>query len=194
MFSQAMFSTSNVDVSTLWQLFAQFLSFSMLSVGGAISVVPEMHRVLVDNLHVLTDTQFSAAIAIGQAAPGPNLLFVTVMGYQIAGLTGVFIFMAGLLLPSCTLAFAVGRFGRARQDWLPVQAFKLGMAPLTLALLVAVAWILTANAVEVHGLMHTTAWVQIGMTVIAALLVWKTRVHLLFLIAAGGVIGAMGWV
>ena len=45
-----------------------------------------MHRYLVSDMGWLTDAQFTASIAIAQASPGPNLLFVTVMGWQIAGL------------------------------------------------------------------------------------------------------------
>ena len=69
-------------------LFAHFLLLSLLAIGGAITVAPDMHRVLVDGLGLLTDAQFNASIAIAQAAPGPNVLFVAVMGYQAAGLAG----------------------------------------------------------------------------------------------------------
>ena len=67
-------------------LFGHFLLFSLLSIGGAITVAPDMHRVLVDRMGLLTDPQFNASIAIAQAAPGPNILFVAVMGYQAAGI------------------------------------------------------------------------------------------------------------
>jgi chromate transporter len=166
-------------------LFAHFLLLSLLAIGGAISVVPDMHRVLVNDYGMLTDPQFNASIAIAQAAPGPNVLFVAVMGYQAAGLVGAATTLLGIMLPSTTLAFAASRWGRAREDWRAVRAFKAGMAPLTIALLFAAAWIITAQ---------TPGWRHVVVTVVAALLTWRTRVHLLWLIAAGGVVGALGWV
>ncbi len=92
-------------------LFSHFLSLSLLAVGGAISTAPDMHRYLVDQRQWLSDSQFSASIAIAQAAPGPNILFVALLGWNAglnaAGLAGARIglalAMAGLLLPSTVL-------------------------------------------------------------------------------------------
>ena len=72
-------------------VFAQFLLLSLLSIGGAISTVPEMHRYLVDQHHWLSNEQFSAMVAIAQAAPGPNLLFVAVLGWGIGGALGMLV-------------------------------------------------------------------------------------------------------
>jgi chromate transporter len=166
-------------------LFGHFLLFSMLSIGGAITVAPDMHRVLVDRMGLLTDPQFNASIAIAQAAPGPNILFVAVMGYQAAGLLGAATTLIGIMLPSTTLALAAARWGNARRDRLALRAFRSGMAPIVIALLVATGWILSAQ---------TPGWGQVLLTIAAAIFVWRTRVHLLFLIAGGGILGALGWV
>lgn len=165
-------------------LFGHFLLLSLLSIGGAITVAPDMHRVLVEQMALMTDAQFSASIAIAQASPGPNILFVAVMGYQAAGLAGAATTLLGIMLPSTTLALVVARWGHARRDWLSVRAFKAGMAPIVIGLLIATAWILTVN---------TPGWHHVLVTVGSALLVWRTRVHLLLLIAAGGLLGALGW-
>lgn len=166
-------------------LFGHFLLLSMLSIGGAITVVPDMHRVLVEQMGLLTDAQFSASIAIAQASPGPNVLFVAVMGYQAVGLAGAAVTLIGIMLPSTTLALAAARWSHARRDWRGVQAFKAGMAPIVIALMFATGWIL---AVQAPG------WRHLLLTVAAALAVWRTRVHLLVLIAIGAVLGALGWV
>jgi chromate transporter len=165
-------------------LFGHFLLLSLLAVGGAITVVPDMHRVLVDQMGLLSDAQFSASIAIAQASPGPNVLFVAVMGYQFAGLPGAAVTLLGIMLPSTTLALAAARWGHARRDWRPVRAFKAGMAPIVIALLFATGWILTTE---------TPGWRAGLVTLAAALLVWRTRVHLLLLVAAGAILGALGW-
>ena len=69
-------------------LFLHYFSLSLLSVGGAITTAPDMHRFLVEQRQWLTDAQFSASIAIAQAAPGPNVLFIALMGWHIGMNTG----------------------------------------------------------------------------------------------------------
>ncbi|WP_428424814.1 chromate transporter [Methylibium sp.] len=173
------------DASTLLALFGHFLLLSLLSIGGAITVAPDMHRWMVVEQHLLSDPQFASSIAIAQAAPGPNVLFVAVLGYQVAGLAGAAATLLGIMLPSVTLALLVNRWGHARQDWRAVRAFKAGMAPITLALIAATGWLLAAPPSEWRSLLTTAA---------AALLVWRTRLHLLWMIAAGALLGALGWV
>jgi chromate transporter len=166
-------------------LFGHFLLLSLLAIGGAITVVPDMHRVMVEQMGLLTDAQFSASIAIAQASPGPNVLFVAVMGYQAAGVLGAALTLSGIMLPSTTLALAVARWGHARREWRGVQAFKAGMAPIVIALMFATGWILSVEA---------PGWRHLLLTVAAAVVVWRTRIHVLVLIAVGAILGALGWV
>ena len=102
-----------------FNLFLYYLSLSLLAVGGAIATAPDMHRFLVERQAWLTDPQFNASIAIAQAAPGPNILFVALMGWNVGlnagggigaglhawllGLLGVATTMTGILLPSSVL-------------------------------------------------------------------------------------------
>lgn len=174
-----------LSAGELAALFGHFLLLSLLAIGGAITVAPDMHRVLVDRMALLTDAQFNASIAIAQAAPGPNVLFVAVLGYQAGGPVAALVALVAIMLPSTTLALAASRWGHARREWRPVQAFKAGMAPIVIALLMATGWILAAA---------TPGWRHLVLTVAAALLVWRTQIHLLWLIAAGAVAGALGWV
>ena len=166
-------------------LFGHFLLLSLLSIGGAITVASDMHRVMVDQMGLITDAQFTTSIAIAQASPGPNVLFVAVMGYQAAGILGALTTLTGIMLPSTTLALVAARWGHARRHWLSVQAFKAGMAPLVVGLLLSTGWILT-TAIE--------GWHHIPLTLAAALFVWRTRLHLLVLISVGALIGAFGWI
>lgn len=164
-------------------LFVHFLVLSLLAIGGAIVVAPEMHRLMVGQVHLLDDAQFNASIALAQAAPGPNVLFVAVLGYQAAGLAGAAVTLAGIMLPSTLLAIGAARWAQARQHRIGVRAFKAGVAPITIALLAATGWVLTAQ--------NPTPPV-ILVTAISALLAWRTRVHVLWLIAAGAIAGATG--
>ena len=186
-------------------LLIHFLSLSLLAIGGAITTAPDMHRYLVDEQHWLSESQFTSSIALAQAAPGPNVLFVALLGWNVgmnaggglgAGAAawgyaalGVGIAMIGIMLPSTTLTFAAARWGHQNRERRVVRAFKQGMAPIVVALLIATGWILASS----HGtlLKNWPLWLLTGAS---ALLVWHTRVHLLWLLGAGALLGGIGWV
>ncbi len=189
----------------LLDLLGCFVTLSLLSVGGAITTVPEMHRYLVAQNPWLTDSQFSASIALAQAAPGPNVMFVAVLGWNVGMASGgapdngplpwalaaaaMAVSMVGIIIPSTTLTFFAARWGQRNRERAGVRAFKQSMAPVVIALLVATGWLLTAS----HGNLQQAPLLWL-LTVASALLVWKTRIHLLWLIGAGALAGVLGLV
>ena len=194
-----------LSVSDWLALFNHFLSLSLLAVGGAIITAPDMHRFLVDENQWLTEQQFSSSIALAQSAPGPNVLFVGLMGWNVglnagAGLGGGWISVAlsalgmlisllGIMLPSSILTYTTTRWAHKHRDNRGVRSFKLGMAPVVIALLVSTGWLLTASHNEL--MRDWPLWV---LTLVAMGLLWRTRIHLLWLIGAGALLGALGWV
>jgi chromate transporter len=186
-----------------WALLAQFLSLSLLAVGGAITTAPDMHRDLVTQQHWLSEAQFSSSIALAQAAPGPNVLFIALFGWQVglnaasasglpiwaSALLGVSISMLGTLLPSTILTVSVARWGHRNRERRVVRAFKQGMAPLVVGILLATGVILATN--QGNSSVHWPLWL---LTAVTTLLVWRTRIHLLWLLGAGAVLGGSGWV
>ena len=175
-----------LDWPTVGDLLLHFLLLSMLSVGGAITTAPDMQRYLVGQQGWLSDAEFTASVAIGQAAPGPNLLFVALLGWQVAGAAGLLATMAGILLPSTVLAVAVGRYRQRRADSLAMRAFSAGLAPLTLGLLLATGWVLLAPTRS-----HPGAALLVAVTLLVML---RTKLSPLWLIALGAVVGMAGWV
>lgn len=174
-----------LSAAELLSLFGQFLVLSMLSIGGAITTAPEMNRYLVGDQHWLTDAQFTASVAIAQAAPGPNVLFVAVLGWNVAGPIGAFATMSGILLPSTALSLWATRWGQARRETRGVRAFTTGMAPLTIGLLLATGWVLAGPAAG-----HAGAMLLVAATVLVML---RTRLSPMWPVAAGAVAGALGW-
>ena len=178
-------------------LFLHFLSLSLLSIGGAITTAPDMHRFLVDQQGWLTDAQFNASVAIAQAAPGPNVLFVALLGWNVGlnaggtltGLLGVLVAMTGILIPSTTLTYLAASWGHRNRELLAIRAFKQGMAPIVVALLIATGWILAAaNGSTLKD------WPLLLATLITALVVWRTKMHMLWLLGAGALLGWFGLV
>jgi chromate transporter len=174
-------------------LFLHFTLLSLLSVGGAVSTLPEMHRYLVKEQHWISDTQFNASVALAQAAPGPNVLFVALMGWHVGvntgslwgGLLGVLISMLGIILPSATLTLCFANWSHKNREMIAVRSFKLGMAPVVIGLLVATGWIMASA----HNNWHVD-WPIWCLTALSAVVVWRTRLHLLWLLLIGG---ALGW-
>lgn len=189
----------------LASLFLHFVSLSLMSVGGAITTVPEMHRFLVTEQAWLSEGQFSNAIALAQAAPGPNVLFVALLGWTVGlnaagglaagagawmlALACLLAAMSGILLPSAALTLFAARWGQRNRERPTVRAFKLAMAPLVVGLLVATGWILAGA----HGAWNANPGAY-ALTAASALLVWRGRLHLLWILAAGALAGSLGWV
>jgi chromate transporter len=175
-------------------LFGHYLMLSLMSVGGAISTTAEMHRFLVEQHHWLTQEQFNDAIAIAQAAPGPNVLFVALMGWHVGlnagstalALLGVMVTMVGVLIPSTILTYTASQWGHRNRHLRAVRAFKQGMAPIVVALLLSTAWILGSSGGA--GLADWRLWV---LSVASMLVIWRTRLHILWVLAAGALLGAL---
>lgn len=177
-------------------LLVHFLMLSLMQFGGAISVTADMQRFLVQEEGWLSQSQFSDAIALAQAAPGPNVLFVALMGWHLgmntgslaAAFAGVAVTMAGILLPSSLLNYHVAQWGHRNRDLRAVRAFRLGMAPVVIGMLLATSWLLVgAGAGADHG-----GWPLWLLAALSCVLVWRTRLHLLWVLGAGALLGALG--
>jgi len=96
--------------------------------------------------------------------------------------------MAGIMIPSTTLTYMAARWGHHNRELRGVRAFKQGMAPVVIALLIATGWVL-ATGIEAKA----SDWPMWLVAAITALVVWRTRIHLLWLLGAGAFIGWMGW-
>lgn len=172
----------------LGALTLHFLVLSLLSIGGAITTAPDMHRFLVDERHWLTDQSFTSSIALAQAAPGPNILFVAVLGFNVSGLIGAMAAMLGIMLPSTTLVLAATRWARRNREHIGVRAFTVGMAPLTLGLMLATGWLLAAPyLVDEHH-----RWATLALMLATLFLTMRTKLGIVWMVVGGGVLGALG--
>ncbi len=181
--------------SDWFDLLRYFLQFSLTSVGGPLVMLPEIHHHLVTQEQWLTDAQFSASVVIAQGAPGPNVLFVALIGWNIglnAGGFGPALFaatvsMIGILVPSSTLIFITASWVHRNKDLRAVRAFKQGMGPIVTSLMVASGWLLaTANTDGVHD------WPLWVLTAVVALIVWRTKINMFWLLGIGALLGASG--
>jgi chromate transporter len=168
-------------VATLAVLFAQL---SLLAFGGGNAVLPEMQRQVVEVHHWMTAQDFAALYALAQAAPGPNMLVSTLIGWHVAGLAGALAATFGLTLPSCALTMAVSTAWYRFRDAPWRRTVQAGLTPVTVGLITAGAALLCQTT--------SVNWRFGLLTAVATVLFIATRVHPLLVLAAAAALGAAG--
>jgi chromate transporter len=182
----------------LWQLAWGFLAISMIAVGGGIAVVPEMNRLAVDVHGWMDDARFAQLFALAQAAPGPNVLVVGLIGWQVAGLAGMMVATLAMTGPAALIAFW---FSRARRrlsgaGWL--RLMERGLVPVAVGLILASGVILAQGAAAQWRTLGAAVlgsapmgWVALGLAAAATLFVWRSDRSPLWVLAVGAVAGAV---
>ena len=170
----------------LADLFLQFALLFCVAFGGATALLPEMQRLVVEQRHWLDDATFIHLYAIAQAAPGPNGLVVTLIGWEVAGLAGALLATAAMCLPmSVVIYFLIPRWERFRgARW--QQAVQLGVAPLAVGLVFSGATLIGVGA----GL----SWGGWGLAAVAVAFNLRSKLHPLWFIAVGAAAGLAGLV
>ena len=102
---------------------------------------------------------------------------------------GVVIALVGILAPSTTVAYLGSQWAYRNSEHRGVRAFKQGMAPIVIALMLATGWVLAVGSAPTHE-----NWPAMLLVAVTALIVLRSGVHLLWLLAAGALAGALGWV
>jgi chromate transporter len=175
-----------MDRPALGALFLHFLVLAFLAVGGAPTILPGLHRYVVETHQWVTSAQFADAYALAQVAPGPNAMYIPLIGWLVAGWAGAAVAVLALLGPAATLTVLVGRL-TARYPHAPLgRAIRCGLAPLTIGLMLASGWVLARTVNHAGG--------GYLLTLGTVVLVLRTRVHPLWLIAAGALAGLAGLV
>jgi chromate transporter len=168
-------------VSALFHLAWVFALLSVVAVGGGSGILPELRRLTVVQYHWLTDQQFRDVYSLGQVGPGPGTLYVSVIGYHVAGLPGAAVATIGMYVPACLITYFAGRaWDRfSASPWL--HAVKTGLAPVTVGLMLAGAFSL--GRIAIIGI--PTALIGVVVTV----LLLRTRLSPTLLVLSAGVIG-----
>ena len=173
-----------MNVSPLLDLMLIFGQLSLLAFGGGLTVLPEMQRQVTELHGWMTAREFAALFALAQAAPGPNMLVVALIGWRVAGLIGALTAVLSLCGPSSILAFFSVRLWFRLRDAPWRRAVQAGLLPITAGLTMAAAVLLTEAT--------TLGWATGAVTAAAALLFLFTRVHPLIVMGLAAALGATG--
>lgn len=151
-----------IPASLFAGLFIHFALISIMAIGGFMATLPGMYSYLVDIAALLTPEQFAKTVAFGQSLPGPNMLIAGVLGWAACGPLGALATLSGTAIPFSLIAVAAVAIG----------------------LLFATAYLLLSG--------DLTNWKSVCWAAVVTLIVWRTKFPLILLIAAGGVLGALG--
>ena len=174
------------DGGVLLTLAVQFAIMALLAVGGANAVVPEMHRLAVEQRNWMSEREFADMFAISQAAPGPNVMLVTLIGYHVAGFAGAVVTTVAMCGPTAVLAHFLSSAWERFKDRPWRVVVQAGLVPISVGLVGASAIVLTRAADH--------SWLAAAITAITAAVAFWTRWNPLWLIGIAGLAGLTGWV
>ncbi len=170
--------------ATLFGLAAVFAQLSLLAFGGTNSVLPEMQRQVVSVHGWLTAQEFASLFALAQAAPGPNMLVVTLIGWRVAALPGALITTICIAGPSSVLTYVTAHLWYRFRDAAWRRRLQAGLMPVTVGLLMASAALLIRTT--------STGWRTALLTAVATGLFLFSRLHPLLVLGAAAALGVLG--
>jgi len=165
-------------------LFLTFVTAALFSIGGGSALIPEFHRQIVEMNSYMTGPDFARSVALAQIAPGPNMLLVSLIGWQVAGLPGLLVSTFAIVVPPSLIAYTTWRTMERLKDAVWLNAVKMGLAPIVVGLMLASGTI-TARAAD-HDV------IGYALTLGAAVMMHLVKRNPLWLIAAGAIVGVVG--
>lgn len=169
----------------LFNMAWQIMSVSLVAFGGLAPVLGELHQIIVDKYYWLNSNEFAHAYALSVVAPGPNSIFIFLLGYNIAGLIGAFVGIIAWAIPGCLAVYLVGRWGTTSQNsW--VQSLRIALVPCTTGLMLASTFFLARSFDKAWIGQQTTL---AGMAFV--MLVLKPKLNPLWIVAICGLVGAI---
>jgi len=170
--------------SAFWVLAGHLALLSSISFGGFPSVLPDVHNLVRANDWV-TDREFADFFAVSQAVPGPNMiLMMSFVGLKVGGLPGAITSALATFGPPCLMYYTGYRLWDRFREMRWQRIIRLGLAPLTIGLVIAGGYVM-ARAADV-------GWPSALMTAAAVGLMLATRISPLWILVAGGVLGGLG--
>lgn len=169
-------------MSLLIHLAWTFALLSVLAVGGGTAVLPEMQTILAHQFGI-DHTQFVHIYSIGQLAPGPNMLMVLVIGYQIAGLIGAGVVLLSFFLPSSLMCFYMGRLWNrfGENPWR--RSIQNALEPISIGLMTSGVYAV-AKASVVSG-------ITLALALVTLYLILRTKINPVLVILGSGGLGAL---
>jgi chromate transporter len=172
-----------MDRLDLGALFLHLLALWFVAIGGPSTILPEIHRYVVEVQQVMTSAQFAEIYTLAQVAPGPNVMYVTLMGWHLAGWAGAAATTIPLLVPATTLTLLAGHLNERYPNAPIARAIRRGLTPITIGLMFASATIL------IRAVNHD--WRGYLLTLLTVAVALRKSWNPLWLLGAGALAGIL---
>jgi chromate transporter len=171
-------------MSTLLSLFLKLSMFSALAFGGVNALLPALYELSVKQEHWLNTQTFADFFAIAQAAPGPNLMTVTLIGWHVSGVIGAIVASIAICWPSSIMVYCLQRYISNLSNPITKKTIQFAASALAVGLVLGSAW---AIAQQINQNVAASA-----LTLLSIAVILMTRWHPLYLIVLGGTLGILG--
>jgi chromate transporter len=178
--------TMSMDWTFLGEYLWEFSQVSLLAFGGATSALPEMHRRVVTGHAWVTDAEFSEMFGLAQAAPGPNILVASLIGWRLGELPGALAGAIGVLTPAAVLAYFVTRLWDRKPNTRGRTMLLNALVPVTIGLTLSSGYLITLGAARSTG--------AVVLIVASTAAFFFTRMHPMWWIVTGAMLGYLGLV
>jgi len=168
-------------IAILVSLALLFTQLSVMAFGGGNTILPEMQREVVQIHHWMSAEEFNALFALAQAAPGPNMMIVPLVGWQVAGWSGLLVSSLAKFGPSSLITLVVMGGWKRYKDKPWRRIVQTGLVPVTVGLVVS-SGLLIADA-------SARNWALGGIIALCTLLALNKKVHPLWVLALGAILG-----
>lgn len=161
-----------------WDLFWSFTIANLLGYGGGPATIPLIQNEVVNNYDWMTMSEFGDLLAIANALPGPIATKLAgFIGYEIGGVLGSIVALAGTILPSAVAVVILFKFVDLFKDSAEVKLMTKSVQPIIAVLLAVMAYQFFLTAFENSGIIHLLL-----LTVLSFLTLSKWKIHPSFVI------------
>ncbi|OTG85882.1 chromate transporter [Acinetobacter sp. ANC 4558] len=167
----------------LFTLALVFTQLSLLAFGGGNAILPEMQHQVVEVHQWLTRTEFSSMFAMAQAAPGPNMMIVPLLGWHVAGPAGLLVTSLAKFGPSSILAISALKLWNNFKDHPLRERFETALKPITVGLILVSAYIIADASAQ--------NWLLIAIVIVTTLMSVLKKIHPLWIMAVGAATGIL---
>jgi chromate transporter len=172
-----------IDPLVLWQLVRTFVMISLIAIGGMNAVIPAMLHEVVDTLHWMDEETFMHLFTVTQITPGPNVVIVSLLGWQVAGWQGLITATLAILLIPCLLAFFVGRVANKLGNSRSFKLAQNALVPVAIGLIIA-------GGLDLAQAAHR-GWLTAALTAINAAVVFYTKANPIWALSASATIAIL---
>lgn len=180
----------------IWKLFFAFIQVGMFSVGGGYAAIPLIQEQIVNIHGLMTLEEFSDLITVAEMTPGPiSINSATFVGMRLAGIPGVLLCSIGCIIPSFCICLTLAHFYYKYRTVSGVQVVLGAMRPAVVALIasagasILMLGLFQAELPEI--VVSNLRYVELGIFVVALVILRKFKVSAVAVILGSGVIGTV---